>query len=211
MPHIKLHSKLKNLDKIYLLPLISSVAALRDYKKLREISVFLKNDSFSKKEIYETLLQNYLFVGFPNALIALKIADEYFDFNKRESKKQSEPNFKVVGEKYCKKIYGDKYSKLINNVENFSPELSEWLVIEGYGKVLGRKQLSLKKRELSIISVLSCLKFDEQLFSHINGAHRLGVKIDVIENVINNLEILGKSYQNFGSKVLNKFKIQKRI
>jgi len=212
MPHNKLKSSLENLDDIYLLPLLSSAATLKLHGKFRNILVFLKNIKYSNVEIYEALLQLYLFTGFPNALVSLKIANEYFNFGSNGVYKDNKVDFKVVGEKYCKRIYGDKYPKLINNVENFSSELSTWLVSEGYGKVLSRKNLSLKKRELSIISVLACQKFDSQLFSHINGAYRLGVNLEVIENVITNLELLGKdSYKNFGLRVLAKFRAKKKL
>ena len=62
------------------------------------------------------------------------------------------------GIKNCKKIYGDKFDKLISNIKNFSPEMAEWLIVEGYGKVLGRKGLTLKEREVCIVSILSALK-----------------------------------------------------
>ncbi len=212
MPHNKLKSRLENLDNIYLLPLLSSAAALKLHGKFREILVFLKNIKYSKTEIYEALLQLYLFTGFPNALVSLRIASEYFNFGNKKAYSGDNLDFKAVGEKYCKRIYGDKYPKLINNVENFSSELSRWLVSEGYGKVLSRKQLSLKKRELSIISVLACQKFDSQLFSHINGAYRLGVNIKIIENVITNLELIGKnSRRDYGLKILARFKSQKML
>lgn len=212
MSRNKLKSRLENLDDIYFLPLLSSAAALKLHGRFRNILVFLKDIKYSKVEIYEALLQLYLFTGFPNALVSLKIANEYFNFGNNKVYTDDNIDFKVVGEKYCKRIYGEKYPKLINNVESFSSELSRWLVSEGYGKVLSRKQLSLKKRELSIISVLCCLKFDSQLFSHINGAYRLGVSIKVIENVIKNLGLLGKnSYRDFGLKALKRYKDQKEI
>ena len=80
---------------------------------------------------------------------------------------------KKVGVVNCKKIYGNKFDKLISNVKEFSPELSKWLVTEGYGKVMGRKGLSLKEREMCNVAVLCSLKYDSQLYSHINGAMRL--------------------------------------
>lgn len=212
MTSTKLSEKLKTIDKIYLLPLLSSSAILRDEKKFREILSFLKIIRYNKKEIYEALLQNYLFAGFPSALISLKIANEYFHFHNTKSTKKLEQNFRLKGERNCKKIYGSKYEKLIGNINQFSPDLSEWLVEEGYGKVLSRKGLSLKKRELSIISVLVSLKYEDQLYSHINGAYRLGVDIKIIENVIKNIDPLaGKHFSAFGLKVLTKFKEQKKI
>ena len=70
--------------------------------------------------------------------------------------------------------------------------MAEWLVLEGYGKVLGRAGLSFKERELCIVAVLAAMKFEEQLYSHVNGAVNAGASIEEIEIVIKNLDLLGK-------------------
>jgi 4-carboxymuconolactone decarboxylase len=119
-------------------------------------------------------------------------------------------HFKKVGVKTCRKIYGNKFEKLISNVGSFSPDLSRWLVFEGYGKVLGRKGLSLIERELCIISVLSVLKFADQLYSHINGAIRVGLNYSDVKSVISNLGIINnQAGKKFGLRVFEKYKKEK--
>lgn len=192
-----------------ILALLSAASVLRNENLLREILLFLKNKNIKKIKIYETLLQTYLFAGFPSALISLKIASEYFKINSKVIKNKKQ-NFEKIGEINCRLIYGSKYEKLINNINKFSPDLAKWLVAEGYGKVLSRKDLSIKDRELSIISILAALKFEDQLYSHINGAFRLKVKFKDIEEVIKNLDLLGnKNLKKFGMKVFIKFKKEK--
>jgi len=84
--------------------------------------------------------------------------------------------------------------------------------LEGYGKVLGREGLSLKERELCIISVLTALKFEDQLYSHINGAFRVEATGKDIEQVFEYLSILGKrSLVTFGMRVFNKYKKNKGV
>jgi alkylhydroperoxidase/carboxymuconolactone decarboxylase family protein YurZ len=84
------------------------------------------------------------------------------------------------------------------------------LVLEGYGKVLGRKGLSFKERELCVVAVLSVMRFEDQLYSHINGAYRTRVSLTQIENVIQNVKLVGKkAMTDFGMRVLNKFKKEK--
>jgi len=157
------------------------------------------------------LLQNYLFAGYPSAIISLKILNKHVRFTPRISADDMNLyHFRTRGEKNCKAIYGKKYDKLIANVNSFSPELSEWLVLEGYGKVLGREGLSLKERELCIVSVLIALKFEDQLYSHINGALRVGATDKDVEQAIENLSLLGKkSLAAFGKKVFNKYRNDK--
>ncbi|KAA0236919.1 MAG: carboxymuconolactone decarboxylase family protein, partial [Chlorobiota bacterium] len=82
--------------------------------------------------------------------------------------------------------------------------------LEGYGKVMGRKGLSFKERELCIVAVLAVLRFEDQLYSHINGAFRAKVTIIKINDVIKNLDLLGKkNLSAFGLRVLKRFKAEK--
>ncbi|GBD87313.1 hypothetical protein BMS3Abin03_01242 [bacterium BMS3Abin03] len=200
-------NKINKLQTYELLPLICSSAALRMDELLRIFLIEAKKRNINKILIYESLLQNYLFTGYPSALIALKILKEiYPGDNSAETEDWDLNKYRERGVKNCKKIYGRKYSKLISNIKSFSPELSNWLVLEGYGKVLGRKNLSLKQRELNIIAVLAVQKFDEQLYSHINGAYRQKIETEKIRRVILNLKLLGEdSFSAFGMKVLKRY------
>ena len=200
-------NKIKKLQTYELLPLICASAALRMDDSLRMFFIEAKKRKINKIFIYESLLQNYLFTGYPSALVALRILKEiYGEDNSAETEDWDLNHYRERGIRNCKKIYGRKYNKLISNIKSFSPELSNWLVLEGYGKVLGRKNLSLKQRELNIIAVLSVQKFNEQLYSHINGAYRQKVEPEKIRRVILNLKLLGDDgFSTFGLKVLNKY------
>lgn len=201
----------KEISKKFILPLIAVASAINNFCLLRELILQAKTKRVPFAKIYETLLQNYLFAGYPSALTSLKILKEYYP-NKRlpEVADMNLYHFRRMGELRCKKVYGSKFQKLINNISDFSPELAEWLVLEGYGKVLGRKVLSFKERELCIVAVLSAMKFEEQLYSHINGAIKSKASIKEIETVIKNLEFLGrKIFSSFGMKVLNRYRKEK--
>lgn len=208
-----LNYSLKNIKRKHLLPSIAAAAVLRLEETLALLIEEAKRRKIPRVKIYEVLLQNYLFAGYPSALVALKILKHRFP--KTSSQKKDDMNlyhFKKRGIENCKAIYGSRYEKLISNVSGFSPELSDWLVLEGYGKVLGRKELSLKERELCIVAVLCVQKFEEQLYSHVNGAYRLGVKIEEINELIETLALLGrKGNVNFGKKVLQKFRKNKGV
>jgi len=161
--------------------------------------------------MYETLLQNYLFAGYPSAISSLKILKEYYpDKRLPEVADMNLYHFRRKGEARCKKVYGNKYEKLIKNINNFSPELAEWLVLEDYGKVLGRIGLSFKERELCIVAVLAVMKFEDQLYSHINGAINAAISIDELQIVIKNLDLLGKkNLSDTGIKVLTRYRKEK--
>ena len=151
-----------------------------------------------------------MFAGFPSALISLK------NFNKIVSAEKKYDgydlhNYTKRGINNCRIIYGEKFDKLIVNIKGFSPEMAEWLIVEGYGKVLGRKGLSLKEREVCIISILATLKFKDQLYSHINGLVRLKVKSNSIKKIFDNLSLISaKSSAKFGVKTLIEYQNRKR-
>jgi alkylhydroperoxidase/carboxymuconolactone decarboxylase family protein YurZ len=68
----------------------------------------------------------------------------------------------------------------------------------------------MKERELCIVAVLTVLKFEDQLYSHINGAFRAKASIEEIQNVIESLSLIGnRNLSAFGLKVLNRYKKEK--
>jgi len=198
--------KNKRLSEKELLALISAASVLRKEKLFKELLSESKDKRVTSRKVYETILQTYLFAGFPTALSSLRILNDYFPNNKFKKGNSLKIVTLEEGAKTCKKIYGKKFNKLISNIKSFSPELADWLVVDGYGKVLSRRGLTLAERELSIISILTVQKFESQLYSHIKGAYRQKISADKIKRIIKNLELLGnKSYTIFGLKVFNKF------
>jgi 4-carboxymuconolactone decarboxylase len=55
------------------------------------------------------------------------------------------------------------------------------MVVEGYGKVLGRPGLDLATRELCIIALLVVLNAPRQLYSHLRGALNAGAHPSEVE------------------------------
>jgi len=200
-----LKTQLTKLSEIELLALLSAASVLRKEKSFNLILSFMIDKKISVKKIYEALLQTYLFAGFPSALISLKkfseIANKELQYSGFDLS-----SYQIRGEINCRIIYGKKYDKLIENISSFSPEMAEWLVIEGYGKVLGRKGLSLMEREVCNVSILSAMKFADQLYSHINGAFRVKTDMKLLKQIVKNLDIISsKTASKFGNKILEQF------
>lgn len=193
-------------NKVELLVMLSSAAVARKHAKLRVILSHMKYRRMNRKSIYEALLQTYLFAGYPSALIALKHFSEFFRSPDKVSEQFDPALFFIRGEKKCKRIYGNKFEKLIKNVNSFSPELADWLMREGYGKVLGRNFLSLGDRECCIVAILTTLRFENQLYSHINGAISLKVGIKTIKKIFHLCGLItsGRT-EEFGLKIFEKY------
>lgn len=198
---MKYKSQIKGLSETELLALLFAASVLRKDKYSEEILKLMIIKKISHKKIYEALLQTYLFAGFPSALVSLKKFNHIVSRDKTYSGYDLN-KYSKRGMANCQKIYGEKFDKLISNIKSFSPEMSEWLIVEGYGKVLGRKGLTLKEREICIVSILSALRFKDQLISHINGAIRVRVDKTLILKIIKNLSLISaQNSTKFGEKI----------
>lgn len=155
--------------------LISTNIKIREYKL----------NNFSGLKLYEAIIQSYLFCGFPAAIESLRIFRNHFkDFNIKKSNYDLK-KFKAEGKINCKLIYKKNYKKLIENMNHFSPDLKEWMIIEGYGKVLGRKGLSLIDREFINVSILCTRLYLNQLHSHMKGCIHLGADKEKLTELLN--------------------------
>ena len=79
------------------------------------------------------------------------------------------------------------YERLRTNIRDLHPALDEWMILEGYGKVLGRRELDLQRRELCIVAACAATAQDRQLQSHLHGARNVGVSEAVITETLETL------------------------
>jgi 4-carboxymuconolactone decarboxylase len=135
----------------------------------------------------EATLQSYLFVGYPRAITALQILT-------RQTHSRSDRRFWTEkedrwpwlprGRNLCRKIYGRHYEPLLKAMHQTHPELADWMIREGYGKVLARPFLGARVRELCVIPILAAQESWPQLDSHLRGALRVGARpLEVTEAI----------------------------
>jgi 4-carboxymuconolactone decarboxylase len=79
------------------------------------------------------------------------------------------------------------YERLRMNIRTLHPELDEWMIVEGYGKVLSRSGLDLARRELCIVAACAASRQDRQLHSHLHGALNVGVAAGVVTEALDAL------------------------
>ncbi|MHB1312045.1 MAG: carboxymuconolactone decarboxylase family protein [Gemmatimonadaceae bacterium] len=135
--------------------------------------------------VEEVILQSYLFAGFPRTLNAAREwrrqgQGEGRGVGQGEGRGVGEGDFRALGEATCALVYGKFYEKLRHNIFELHPELDDWMIEEGYGKVLSRPGLDLARRELCIIAACVAAGQDRQLHSHLHGARNVGVPDSVI-------------------------------
>ena len=151
----------------------------------------------------ELVLQSYLFAGFPRALNAARewrksqaaAAGENGERSGTASfASRAKPRgyadvfeWRTRGEETCATVYGEFYEKLRGNIRALSPSLDEWMIVEGYGKVLSREGLDLGRRELWIVAACAAAGQERQLHSHLHGALNAGVAAGVVRGAIDSL------------------------
>lgn len=139
----------------------------------------------------EVILQSYLFAGFPRGLNA---AREWRRISGRPAPETDEgedldraDEWRARGEATCERVYGPFYERLRRNIRELHPALDAWMIVEGYGKVLGREALDLPRRELCIVAVCAAAGQDRQLHSHLHGALHVGVAPAVVTATLDSI------------------------
>src|SRR5256886_11164534 len=102
--------------------------------------------------IDELLLQSMLVVGYPLALVAFGVWREVGGAA-AAARPAAEPLAHVDwqawadrGVAVCRAVYGRAYHKLLVNLRALHPALEDLVLVDAYGKVIGRPGLDLKRR-----------------------------------------------------------------
>lgn len=90
-----------------------------------------------------------------------------------------------IGFNKFKNIYGESGIKVLQNVNQTSPEMVKYILEFAFGEIYNRKGLDIKSREIvSISSLLTLGNAVPQLKSHIHGALNIGCTRDEILEIV---------------------------
>jgi 4-carboxymuconolactone decarboxylase len=137
--------------------------------------------------IEELLLQTYLFAGFPRALNGMREWRRLVKASAPARPALDAARMRLQGEDTCRLVYGPMYDRLRVNIRQLHPLLDDWMIEEGYGKVLSRPGLDLPRRELCIVAACAATEQDRQLQSHLHGARNVGVSGQVMTDALDAL------------------------
>lgn len=146
--------------------------------------------TISPEWVEELLLQTYLFAGFPRALNATREWRRLEPLASDSDAGEDPAAWRRDGEATCAVVYGAVYDRLRHNIRQLHPRLDDWMIVEGYGKVLSRPGLDLARRELCIVAACAAAGQDRQLHSHLHGARNAGVSDETIGAAISSLRDL---------------------
>lgn len=135
--------------------------------------------------LYETVLQSYLFVGFPRAIEAFFAVRSLLpDAETAWPRAVDTERWRRDGEALCARVYGRNYEKLVGAMRGLSPDLGQWMILEGYGKTLSRPGLDAPAREYAVLAILTVTRMWRQLRSHAIGAVNVGGTRDGVRAAI---------------------------
>jgi len=148
-------------------------------------------DEVDETAVEEIILQSYLFAGFPRALNAARawraVSGRDAPDEDEESLKADLSAWRERGEETCAVVYGDHYEKLRENIRTLHPALDEWMIVDGYGKVLSRPGVDLRTRELCVVAACAVSGQQRQLHSHLHGALNAGASAGELAAVLDAL------------------------
>jgi len=135
--------------------------------------------------VEELLLQSILMTGYPRALVAFglwrKVSGTHAPVDDADADYANLSEWESRGEQACARVYGGNYAKLRRNVRDLHPAVDRWMLIEGYGRTLGRPGLDLLRRELCTVAQTAVLQTHRQLHSHLRGALHSGATFQQVE------------------------------
>ena len=177
--------------------LVRVAAALAEGKVavLRDRFVAARTARVPDRWIEELLLQSLLVVGYPLALVAFGVwrevqgplfgpSDGGGGGGGEELAHEDWQSWATRGSAVCAAVYGRAYHKLLLNLRALHPALEDLVLVDAYGKVIGRPGLDLKRRELCTVAAIAVLGTGQQLHSHLRGSLNTGATRAEVEEVL---------------------------
>ena len=163
--------------KVIALVRVATAIALGDDARVRDRLRAARGAGVPDLWIEELLLQSLLNVGYPLALVAFAAWREVAGPVRDAGESLEHPHWAQWakrGAAVCEQVYGRTYHKLLLNLRDLHPALEPLVVVDAYGKVLGRPGFDPKLRELCTLAAIAMLNAPRQLHAHLRGALNTG-------------------------------------
>ncbi|TVP46884.1 MAG: carboxymuconolactone decarboxylase family protein [Gemmatimonadales bacterium] len=157
-------------------------------REMARVAAAVASGDLRALQVEEALLQSCLFLGFPASLDALERWRRVGGQAAPPPADEGTSTWRTRGLDVCRRVYGSQVEGLRRNIASLHPDIAEWMVDDGYGKVLGRGGLDLRDRELLIAAQLAVQDAPRQLYSHLRGALRNGATEGQVEAMLDEIE-----------------------
>jgi len=156
---------------------IAAATATGDEARLRARMIAARAVEVPPLWVEELLLQSFLNVGYPLALVAFGVWRAVAGPPRDTGESIAHPEWgrwTERGVEACSEVYGRTYHKLLLNLRALHPAIEPLVVVDAYGKILGRPGLDSKRRELCTLAAIAMQNAPRQLHAHLRGALNTG-------------------------------------
>jgi alkylhydroperoxidase/carboxymuconolactone decarboxylase family protein YurZ len=185
----------------------SSIAALYAVGRREEASSIVREGlerlKLPRTMFSELFLHLSLFLGFPAMLDGFETLLAVKPFPKaRERTRPRGVSARSGGLAVLSRIYGKQTHRLLRRLDELHPDLSARIVEDAYGRIVSRDGLSLREREVVNVVALALGAYRRQLYSHLRGALRVGVRPQTLKAVLSSAERLTGRDLGFAEQIL---------
>lgn len=166
---------------------IATATATGNEATLRERMIAARAAKVPDGWVEELLLQGFLNVGYPLALVAFGVWREVAGPPKETGEPIAHPEWErwtERGVQACSEVYGRTFHKLLVNLRALHPAIEPLVVLDAYGKILSRPGLDTKRRELCTLAAIAMLDAPRQLHAHLRGALNTGSTREEVDAVL---------------------------
>src|SRR5712691_4079600 len=166
---------------------VAAATATGDETKLRQRMIAARAADVPLLWLEELLLQSFLNVGYPLALVAFGVWRSVAGPPKETGESIAHPEWErwtTRGVEACSEVYGRTYHKLLLNLRALHPAIEPLVVVDAYGKILGRAGLDSKRRELCTLAAIAMQNAPRQLHAHLRGALNTGSSREDVDAVL---------------------------
>lgn len=174
-------------EKTLALVRIAVATATGDELRLRDRMIAARAVGVPAIWVDELLLQSFLNVGYPLALVAFAVWRSLAGAPAAASESIAHAEWErwmTRGVEACSEVYGRTYHKLMLNLRSLHPAIEPLVVVDAYGKILGRPALDSRRRELCTLAAVAMQNAPRQLHAHLRGALNTGSSREDVDEVI---------------------------
>jgi len=172
--------------RFHLVAIVSALYATRDRAKaFVHIEGSLRQGRLPIHFFSELFIHLSLFLGYPTMLDGLERLGSFRGNKRRQNSFQHKRGIAISeGRDILSRVYGKQTEKLVLRLEELETGLGRRITEDAYGTIMARPGLHLTEREVINVVVLFIDGYNRQLYSHLRGALRVGVKPRVLKSVL---------------------------
>ncbi len=189
---MRTHWSHRHSEDYFYCPLLTAALAARDDASFLLIAREAVSAGVDARTVSEIILQSHLFLGYPAMIEGMRLFTESAGLRSGSDglpcayDAEQCRRWHAEGMKKIRKLYGGQFTRLVEHINAFSPQVLTWMINDGYGRVLSRPGASFQLRELATVATLTVTGYTNQLGAHVRGTLNLGLAPSLVVDTISN-------------------------